>query len=86
MMVHLGTEDQRQQIAVVSVLLDASSIRDYENLNPFLHKWTQEKERVERNCERRRMLQDQDFMNYTFYNSTLHNFTKESEDEYVGPE
>ena len=66
MMVHLGTEDQHQQIAVVSILLDASSIRDDERLNPFLEKWTEEKERVERNCKLRRVLRDQDF----FFNNS----------------
>ena len=49
-MMHLGTEGQMKEVAIVSVLLDASSIRDEPKMQRLIDKWQEASDEMESKC------------------------------------
>lgn len=51
-MMHLGTEGQMREVAIVSVLLDASSIRDEPKIQKLIDKWQEVSDEMESKCNK----------------------------------
>jgi len=50
-MMHLGTEGQKREVAIVSVLLDASSIKDEPKMQKLIDKWQEAADEIESKCD-----------------------------------
>eukprot|EP00978_Attheya_sp_CCMP212_P002000 scaffold4111_cov49-Attheya_sp.AAC.5 len=49
-MYHLGQEDQKREMAAVSVLLDASGLQDNPKLQEYIDKWQEVSDELKSNC------------------------------------
>eukprot|EP00521_Asterionellopsis_glacialis_P014497 CAMPEP_0195309110 /NCGR_PEP_ID=MMETSP0707-20130614/38572_1 /TAXON_ID=33640 /ORGANISM="Asterionellopsis glacialis, Strain CCMP134" /LENGTH=466 /DNA_ID=CAMNT_0040373407 /DNA_START=785 /DNA_END=2185 /DNA_ORIENTATION=- len=52
-MYHLGREDQRRELSVISVMLDASAQEDEPKLQEYIDQWETLAHRIEQNCRDR---------------------------------